>query len=52
MTKKQLDLEWNVSIEEALEMEAVAQADCMETKDFHRAYEAFAAKRKPVFQGD
>ena len=52
VTKKQLDAEWNVSIDEALEMEARAQALCMETKDFHRAYEAFAAKRTPEFQGD
>jgi enoyl-CoA hydratase/carnithine racemase len=52
VTKKQLDAEWHVSIEEALEMEARAQAHCMKTKDFHRAYEAFAAKRKPEFQGD
>jgi enoyl-CoA hydratase/carnithine racemase len=52
VTKKQLDAEWNVSIEEALEMEARAQAHCMETNDFKRAYEAFAAKRTPEFQGD
>jgi enoyl-CoA hydratase/carnithine racemase len=52
MTKKQLDAEWNVSIETALDMEAEAQADCMQSKDFQRAYEAFAAKRKPEFQGD
>ncbi len=52
VTKKQLDAEWNVSIVEALAMEAEAQADCMETRDFHRAYEAFAAKRTPEFQGD
>jgi enoyl-CoA hydratase/carnithine racemase len=52
VTKKQLDAEWNVSIEDALEMEAEAQADCMETNDFKRAYEAFAAKRTPEFQGD
>jgi enoyl-CoA hydratase/carnithine racemase len=52
MTKKQLDAEWHVSIEEAIEMEAQAQAHCMQTKDFHRAYEAFANKRKPEFQGD
>ena len=52
VTKKQLDAEWNVSIEEALEMEAQAQADCMQTKDFQRAYEAFAAKRTPEFHGD
>ena len=52
VTKRQLDAEWHVSIEEALEMEARAQAHCMQTKDFHRAYEAFAAKRTPEFQGD
>ena len=37
---------------EALDMEAEAQADCMKTSDFRRAYEAFAAKRKPEFKGD
>jgi enoyl-CoA hydratase/carnithine racemase len=52
VTKKQLDAEWNVPIEDALEMEARAQARCMETRDFHRAFEAFAAKRTPEFQGD
>jgi enoyl-CoA hydratase/carnithine racemase len=52
VTKKQLDAEWHVSIERALEMEAEAQAVCMETNDFRRAYEAFANKQKPVFQGD
>ena len=52
MTKRQLDAEWNVSIGEALDMEAEAQADCMTTNDFRRAYEAFAAKRRPEFQGD
>ena len=52
VTKRQLDAEWHVSIEEAIDMEAEAQAECMETRDFHRAYEAFAAKRKPLFQGD
>jgi enoyl-CoA hydratase/carnithine racemase len=52
MTKKQLDAEWHVSIETALDMEAEAQAECMKTKDFHRAYEAFANKRKPEFKGD
>ncbi|MEO6224385.1 MAG: enoyl-CoA hydratase family protein [Sphingomicrobium sp.] len=52
VTKHQLDAEWHVSIEEALEMEARAQAQCMQTRDFRRAYEAFAAKRTPEFQGD
>jgi enoyl-CoA hydratase/carnithine racemase len=52
VTKKQLDAEWHVSIEQALQMEAEAQAVCMETNDFKRAYEAFANKRKPVFEGN
>ncbi len=52
MTKKCLHQEWNQSIEEALETEAEAQAICMQTKDFVRAYRAFAAKQKPQFQGD
>jgi enoyl-CoA hydratase/carnithine racemase len=52
VTKRQLDAEWHVSIDTAIDMEAEAQADCMETKDFHRAYEAFAAKRQPEFHGD
>jgi enoyl-CoA hydratase/carnithine racemase len=52
VTKRQLDAEWDVSIEEALDMEAEAQADCMQTNDFRRAYDAFAAKRMPEFQGD
>ena len=52
VTKRQLDAEWHVSIEQALDMEAEAQADCMQTNDFKRAYEAFAAKQKPVFRGD
>ena len=52
MTKKMLHQEWNVGVDEAIEMEAQAQAVCMQTKDFHRAYEAFAAKRKPLFEGN
>jgi enoyl-CoA hydratase/carnithine racemase len=52
ITKKQLEAEWNVTIDEALEMEAEAQARCMETNDFRRAYEAFANKQKPEFRGD
>ena len=52
MTKRQLDAEWHVSIDQAITMEAEAQAVCMKTKDFHRAYEAFAAKRRPEFHGD
>lgn len=52
MTKNQLNMEWNMSLEQALEAEAQAQAICMQTKDFERAYVAFAAKQKPVFEGD
>ena len=52
MTKKMLQQEWAVGIDEAIEMEAQAQAICMQTQDFHRAYNAFVAKKKPVFEGD
>ena len=52
MTKKMLHQEWNVGLDEAIDAEAEAQAICMTTKDFHRAYEAFVAKQKPVFKGD
>lgn len=52
ITKRQIDAEWNVSLDEALEMEARAQAHCMQTRDFKRAYDAFAAKEEPVFQGN
>ena len=52
MTKKMLHEEWNVTVDQAIDMEAQAQAELMLTKDFKRAYEAFAAKRKPVFEGD
>jgi enoyl-CoA hydratase/carnithine racemase len=52
MTKKLLHQEWNMGLDEAIEAEAQAQAICMQTKDFHRAYEAFVAKRKPKFEGD
>jgi enoyl-CoA hydratase/carnithine racemase len=52
MTKRQLHAEWDMSIEQAIEAEAQAQAICMQTEDFHRAYEAFVAKQKPVFEGN
>jgi enoyl-CoA hydratase/carnithine racemase len=52
MTKRMLAMEWAMGIEQAIEAEAVAQALCMTTQDFRRAYEAFAAKRTPVFKGD
>ncbi|HEU4414019.1 MAG TPA: enoyl-CoA hydratase family protein [Candidatus Angelobacter sp.] len=52
MTKKMLHQEWAMGLDEAIESEAQAQAICMATKDFERAYEAFAAKQKPAFKGD
>lgn len=52
MTKKLLHQEWAMGLDEAIEAEAEAQAICMQTQDFHRAYEAFVAKQRPVFQGD
>jgi enoyl-CoA hydratase/carnithine racemase len=52
ITKKMLAMEWAMSIEEAIKAEAVAQALCMTTQDFRRAFEAFAARQKPVFAGN
>lgn len=52
ITKTQLNQEWNMGLEQAIEAEAQAQAICMQTQDFVRAYDAFVAKEKPVFQGD
>jgi enoyl-CoA hydratase/carnithine racemase len=52
MTKTMLHQEWSMTIDQAIEAEAQAQAICMQTNDFKRAYEAFAAKQKPVFKGD
>lgn len=52
MTKAQLVHEWNMGLEQAIEAEAQAQAICMQTKDFERAYHAFVAKEKPVFAGN
>ena len=52
MTKTMLQHEWAMTIEQAIEAEAQAQALCMLTQDFQRAYHAFVAKQKPVFQGD
>jgi len=52
MTKRMLEMEWAMSVETAIEAEAVAQALCMETEDFVRAFVAFADKRKPVFEGN
>lgn len=52
MTKTMLAQEWSMSIEQAIEAEAQAQAICMQTGDFERAYNAFVAKEKPIFEGD
>ncbi|MBA8839725.1 MULTISPECIES: enoyl-CoA hydratase family protein [unclassified Ochrobactrum] len=52
MTKTMLNQEWAMGIEELVESEAQAQAICMATQDFRRAFEAFAAKQKPVFEGN
>jgi enoyl-CoA hydratase/carnithine racemase len=52
MTKRCIHREWSMSIDEAVEAEAEAQAICMQTKDFSRAYYAFAEKRRPAFAGD
>jgi enoyl-CoA hydratase/carnithine racemase len=52
MTKKMLDQEWAMGIDQLIESEAQAQAICMATGDFRRAFEAFAAKTRPVFKGD
>jgi enoyl-CoA hydratase/carnithine racemase len=52
MTKRMLAMEWAMSVEQAIEAEAVAQALCMTTQDFRRAYDAFVAKRRPEFKGN
>lgn len=52
MTKTMLHQEWAMTLDQAIEAEAQAQAVCMQTQDFTRAYEAFAAKLKPVFEGN
>jgi enoyl-CoA hydratase/carnithine racemase len=52
ITKTQLNQEWSMGLDQAIESEAQAQAICMQTKDFERAYRAFVAKERPVFEGD
>jgi enoyl-CoA hydratase/carnithine racemase len=52
MTKRSLHQEWSMAVDEAIEAEAQAQAICMQTEDFARAYRAFVAKEKPRFEGD
>jgi enoyl-CoA hydratase/carnithine racemase len=52
MTKRCIHQEWSMGIDEAIEAEAQAQAICMQTKDYERAYEAFVKKASPIFQGN
>lgn len=52
ITKTQLNAEWSMGLEQAIEAEAQAQAICMQTGDFERAYRAFVDKKSPVFEGD
>jgi len=52
MTKRCIHQEWSMGIDDAIEAEAQAQAICMQTKDYERAYKAFVAKQRPVFEGD
>ena len=52
ITKNQLNYEWNMGLDAAIESEAQAQAICMQTKDFERAYTAFINKAKPKFEGN
>jgi enoyl-CoA hydratase/carnithine racemase len=52
VTKTQLNQEWSMGLDQAIEAEAQAQAICMQTEDFERAYRAFVAKQKPVFEGN
>jgi enoyl-CoA hydratase/carnithine racemase len=52
MTKKMLHREWSMGLDEAIDAEAKAQAVCMQSNDFRRAYEAFAARKQPAFEGN
>ena len=52
MNKTMLNREWDMGLEEAIDAEAKAQAICMQTKDFKRAFDAFIEKRRPIFEGD
>ena len=52
ITKTMLNQEWSMSLEQAIESEAQAQALCMQTGDFHRAYQAFVARQRPRFEGN
>ena len=52
MTKRMLHREWMMGIDEAIDAEAIAQAECMQTRDFGRAYRAFVAHEQPIFEGE
>jgi enoyl-CoA hydratase/carnithine racemase len=52
MTKRMLEMEWAMSVDSAVEAEAIAQAVCMKTEDFGRAYRAFVSGSRPTFQGN
>jgi enoyl-CoA hydratase/carnithine racemase len=52
MTKRMLHAEWHLSVDAAIDAEAAAQAVCMQTEDFRRAYRAFVARQTPQFEGD
>jgi enoyl-CoA hydratase/carnithine racemase len=52
MTKRMLEMEWDMPLAQAIDAEAMAQAVCMQTEDFRRAFRAFARKEKPVFEGN
>lgn len=52
MTKRMLEMEWDMSLNQAIEAEALAQSICMQTQDYHRAFNAFANKQRPVFEGN
>jgi enoyl-CoA hydratase/carnithine racemase len=52
ITKRMLHMEWDMSVDQCIDAEAMAQAICMKTEDYHRAFHAFAEKRQPVFEGN
>ena len=52
MTKRMMHQEWTMGVDQMIDAEADAQAICMQTKDFRRAYEAFVAKERPAFEGN
>jgi enoyl-CoA hydratase/carnithine racemase len=52
ITKKMLHIEWAMGVDEAIDQEALSQALCMQTEDYRRAFEAFASRQRPVFEGN